>query len=359
MIPDAIDLSGLRRVLVTKLRHHGDVLLTSPVFQTLKNHAPHLEIDALIYSDTMPMLSLHPAISNIHAIDRNWKKQSLLSQLRNEWRLLNNLKIRKYDLILHLTEHPRGVWIKRLARIRFGVAQESAGRIRPGWKQFTHRYKTGRGNQRHTVESNLDALRRIGVEPSVSERRLILTPGAEAEEAVDAIMSRENLGRKSFIHLHPTSRWFFKTWPVEKVSDLINRLADQGQQIVLTSAPDEKEMKMIRDILANVSWAVIDLSGRLSLKELAALSARAKLFIGVDSAPMHVAAAMQTPVVALFGPSGEVEWGPWMVPHRLVLSTHPCRPCGRDGCGGSKVSQCLTTLPVERVERAVHELLCR
>jgi len=72
---------------------------------------------------------------------------------------------------------------------------------------------------------------------------------------------------------------------------------------------------------------------------------------------MHIAAAMQTPVLALFGPSGDKEWGPWMVPHRLITSDHPCRPCGQDGCGGGKISECLTTLPVERVLAAAQELL--
>jgi heptosyltransferase-3 len=73
---------------------------------------------------------------------------------------------------------------------------------------------------------------------------------------------------------------------------------------------------------------------------------------------MHIAAAVGTPVVALFGPSGEIEWGPWQVPHRVVVSNdHPCRPCGNDGCGGGKISECLTTLPVERVEAAVRALL--
>jgi heptosyltransferase-3 len=73
---------------------------------------------------------------------------------------------------------------------------------------------------------------------------------------------------------------------------------------------------------------------------------------------MHIAAAMGTPVVALFGPSGEVEWRPWAVAHRVVTSVeHPCRPCGNDGCGGGKVSECLTELPVDRVHGALTELL--
>jgi heptosyltransferase-3 len=93
---------------------------------------------------------------------------------------------------------------------------------------------------------------------------------------------------------------------------------------------------------------------------LAALAARAKLFIGVDSAPMHIAAAVQTPTVALFGPSGELEWAPWGVRHRIVASTeHACRPCGNDGCGGGKVSECLTRLPVEAALSAIDSLLSR
>jgi len=126
---------------------------------------------------------------------------------------------------------------------------------------------------------------------------------------------------------------------------------------VLTAAPDPREKAIAARILAGAGPGVLDLSGQLTLRELAALTARARLFFGVDSAPMHIAAAMGTPVVVLFGPSGELEWGPWRVPHRIVTSTHPCRPCGNDGCGGGKVSECLTSLPVDRVQAAIHELL--
>jgi len=103
-----------------------------------------------------------------------------------------------------------------------------------------------------------------------------------------------------------------------------------------------------------------NLAGKLSLKELGALTGQARIFIGVDSMPMHLAAAMGTPAVALFGPSGELQWGPWRVAHRVVASDrHPCRPCGLDGCGGGKVSECLTTLPVEPVLHAAQQLLAQ
>ena len=103
----------------------------------------------------------------------------------------------------------------------------------------------------------------------------------------------------------------------------------------------------------------MNLAGKLSIKELGALTARARLFVGVDSMPMHLAAAMGTPAVALFGPSGEQEWRPWRVAHRVVTSSHPCRPCGNDGCGGGKMSECLTTLGVDEVYAAAQELLAR
>ena len=107
-LPDAVPLSEIRRVLVTKLRHHGDVLLTSPVFSTLKRAAPHVEIDALVYRDTAPMLANHPSIAWIHSIDRDWKRRGLRAQGSAELALLRELRARRYDLLLHLTEHPRG-----------------------------------------------------------------------------------------------------------------------------------------------------------------------------------------------------------------------------------------------------------
>ena len=118
-------------------------------------------------------------------------------------------------------------------------------------------------------------------------------------------------------------------------------------------------MSFIENILSESKSKPVTLAGKLSIKELGALTARARLFIGVDSMPMHLAASMGTPAVALFGPSGENEWRPWQVKHRVVTSGHPCRPCGNDGCGGGKISECLTTLGVAEVYAAAQELLSR
>jgi heptosyltransferase-3 len=355
---DAVPLGEIRRALVIKLRHHGDVLVSSPVFSVLKAHAPQVEIDALVYADTAEMLTLHPAIAEVHAIDRKWKQLSAWGQLQAELALYRRLKARQYDLVIHLTEHWRGAWLCRLLKPRWAVGPVVKGRSKR-WKQsFTHLQTAPRNAFRHMAEANLDALRRIGLQPGPDERRLTLVPGPAAEAAVAAHLAGFGLKGGDFIHIHPASRWFFKCWPVEHMAALVGRLQDEGHAVVLTAAPSADEKRMLDAIQARLARPAFSLSGQLSLKELAALTQAAQLFIGVDSAPMHIAAAVGTPTVALFGPSGDLQWGPWGVPSRVVASTaHPCRPCGIDGCGGGKVSDCLATLPVERVLAAAHELL--
>ena len=353
-VADAVDLRRVKRVLVTKLRHHGDVLLASPVFTVLKNHAPHAAIDALIYDDTAEMLSGHPAISNLDVVGRGWRARSPFARLPVEWTLFSTLRARRYDLLVHLTDHPRGAWLARGLGVDASVAPHHPRR---GWKRsFTHRYPLA--GRRHQVELNLDALRRIGIQPGLSERALVLVPGAAAEARIDALMTEHALSAKTFVHVHPTSRWLFKCWPAQRVAELIDTLEARGLRVVLTSAPNAFERAFIDAVLAHARSKPVNLCGELNLKSLAALTARARLFIGVDSAPMHIAAAMQTPAVALFGPSGEHEWAPWNVPHRIVAANEfPCRPCGYDGCGGGKLSECLTTLPPARVLAAVDDLL--
>ncbi len=357
MVPDAINPDSVHRALVVKLRHHGDVLLASPVFQVLRNRAPRAQIDALVYEDTRDMLAGHPAIAQIHGVDRSWKRQGLASQARHESALLRALRERRYQLLVHLTDHWRGVWLVQALRPRWCVAPERDSAL---WRwSFTHRYKLPRLTPRHAVEANLDALRRLGLYPEEEEKALVMAPGAEADARVEGLLATAGVAPEGFIHVHPTSRWLFKSWTEAKNAELIRRLARDGHRVVVTAAPDAREKAIVGRILAAASVPVTDLSGQLSLRELAALAGRARLFFGVDSAPMHIAAAMGTPVVALFGPSGEKEWGPWRVPHRIVVSEHPCRPCGNDGCGGGKVSECLTLLAVDRVHAAVNELLAR
>ena len=352
MLKDAVPLGECARALVVKLRHHGDVLLASPVLGALKAHAPALEIDALVYDDTAEMLIGHPALSRLHVVGRQWRQAGAFSRLLQESKLFAALRARRYELMLHLSEQPRGAWLARALGARFSVAPAMPGRGRFWAKSFSHLYPLAK--RRHQVEVNLDALRRIGVQPGGPERKVVFVPGIDAERRVDSLLPQKN-----FVHLHPASRWRFKCWPAESNAELVDRLAAEGLQVVMTAAPDPEERSFIDDILRRARTKPIDLAGKLSIKELGALTGRARLFIGVDSMPMHLAAAMGTPTLALFGPSGETEWGPWGVAQRLVTSRHSCRPCGFDGCGGGKVSECLTTIPVDPVHAAARDLLAQ
>ncbi len=356
-IKDAIDFSKIKKILVIKLRHHGDVLLTSPVFQVIKNHHPHIQTDALVYQDTQEMLTFHPAISQIHTIDRNWKKLGIKKQFKAEYNLLKKLKAEQYDLIIHLTEHWRGALIKRFTGVQYAVCAKYIRRSGKFWKNsFTHHYPKPK-KSRHIVDKHLDALKIVGINSNQLERDITLIPGNNAEESRDKILLDNKID--NYILIHPTSRWLFKCWETIKFSELINELSKRDLKIIITAAPNKNEQKMVEEIISNSEAKVLNLSGKLSLKGLAAFIDKAQLFVGVDSVPMHMADAFKTPCVALFGPSDDQEWGPRNSASTIISSNHPCRPCAMNGCAGSNICDCLNSINVKEVLLACEKLLSK
>jgi heptosyltransferase III len=356
MARSIVDFAKISRVLVIHLRQYGDVLLTSPMFSALKKHAPHVETDALVYSHTAEMLTFHPAIAQVHRLHRR-KELSFASRLGAELHLLRKLRARRYDLLINLGPHPSAIWLNWILRPRYHVAPQKGGPYDRLWGgNFTHVFR--HTANRHQVEVNLDALRQLGVFPDEEVRRLVLVPGEEAAATARNRMAAEGISPGGFVIVHAPSNWAFKCLPPERTARLIEQLVKDGERVVLTGAPAESDLALVRAIRKACGADTVDLSGQLSMKELAALIGQAKLVIAVDSAPVHISAAMQTPVVAIFGPSNEYQWGPWRTPHRVVGSnTHPCRPCNNAGCGGSGVSDCLFTLPIESIRAAARELL--
>ena len=356
-LDDAIDFRSIRSVLVTKLRYHGDVLLSSPVFTALQNAHPHLAIDALVYADTQPMLANHPAVRHIFTIDKKWRKLGVRQRAAAEWGLLQTLRGQRYDLLIHLTEHWRGPLLKRLLGIPYAVTADYARRRRSrAWQtSFTHRYPVPKYD-RHKVESHLDALRRIGVWPTAADKPLRLVCGEAAAHSAQNKLDALGLAQKNFILVHPTSRFLYKCLPVPHMAELIARLQTLAP-VVLTAAPAAGEMAYVSEIMTRAHEPPLSLAGELSLPELAHCIGAAALFVGVDSAPMHMAAAVQTPLVALFGPTSQPVWGPWQVPHRIVATRPSCQPCQLRGCGNSHRSACLEQIAVEDIYTACREIL--
>ena len=343
-----IDFSKVRRVLVAKLRHHGDVLLSSPIFSILKERFPHLEVDAYLYKETLPMLEGHFGISDFLLYDKGWNKLPFLKRYFREIQLLKKIRNKRYDLVINLTEGDRGAIAAKVSRAPYAVGFDPQGDGMKGKKNcYTHMIKHT-PHPRHTVEKQLDALRCLGLFPTLQERDLVFHIPADASHHIDELLP------ESYVLFHPVSRWMFKTLPIGTMVGAIRYLQERGEQVVLTASSDPNEMEMNAQI-AEQTPGVIDLSGKISLKELGAAIEKARLLVTVDSVPLHLASALKKPVVAVFGPTCDQNWGPWRNPHARVISMPlSCRPCYQPGCGGSGKSDCLETLPTSKIIEALH-----
>lgn len=338
------DLSGVEKILVVKMRHLGDVLLTTPVFSSLKKACPKAQIDAYIYEEAREILEGHSAISSIIGYDRAWKEQGFFSKLAHEYSNLRSIHKRGYDLVLNLTEGDRGAVTALFSKAPIRVGFSPKGRWQK--KIYTHIVKHTPG-LKHTVERNLDILRGIGVFPQMEERELFFHIPVEAKEKVKLAV-----GEAPYILIHPASRWRFKCWEGLKFRELIQHLLNMGKRVVVTSGKDSVEQELVAQIVKDLD--VRNVSGKFTLKEHGALIHGSQLLICVDSVSFHLANALKKRVVAIFGPTSDVTWGPWRNPYaKVVAQNFSCRPCYQDGCGGSKYSDCLATLSVEKVLEAV------
>lgn len=348
------DLSLVKRILVVKMRHHGDVLLTSPVFSNLKREMPQAQIDAFIYKDTLPMLEGHPSISEFILYDRSWKKLSPVKKILKELSILRSIRRSGYDLVINLTEGDRGAMAAWASGSRYRVGFDPHKKGFLGKRNiYTHLVKNC-PHPRHTVERQLDVLRRIGIFPKEEQRDLFLHVPSAASQRIQEMLSQVDLSVGQYTLIHPVSRWKFKCLSTQQMASLITALHEKGEKIVLSASPDPEELQMVDEILQQIPHIpVVNFAGKVSLKELSALIALSKALITVDSVPLHIASATKTPVAVLFGPTSEQNWGPWMHPRaRVVAQRFSCRPCYQDGCGGSKMSDCLFSMPQSMILEA-------
>lgn len=345
------DLSGVKRILVIKMRHHGDVLLTSPLLHTLKKALPNAQLDMYIYKDTLPMLEGNSHITDFHLYDRGWKSLSFFQRLRKEIALLRKIRRSRYDLVINLTEGDRGAIAARISKAVLRVGYEHPKKAKN--RSYTHHVKVCQ-TPRHTVEQHLDVARCLGIFSLEKELEFSL-PEASIEK-MNALLKAE--GIEQFVVIHPVSRWLFKCPPPYKIAQWIQQLDAIGKKVVITAGPDKKEMQMVEQILSLVpNVKAYNLAGKITLKELGALIKLSDCLLCVDSVPLHMASALKTPVAVVFGPSVEKIWGPWMHPQSRVITYEiACRPCGMDGCGGSKRSECLAMIESNAVLNAVNSI---
>ena len=353
-------------ILVIKFRNIGDVLLISPLLNNLKHSYPSAKIDVAINKGTEAVLRENPNIDNLIIYQRN--KIKVLPKIK---RLIQELKFffsfyqKSYDLVINLTEGDRGAFITKLTRSNMRIGYPSKNIILKN--VYTHQLP--RQDFRHTLETNLDPLRLLNIPIKNKKVEIFFTH-------LDHNFVSQYLSEfETFIHIHPVSRWLFKSIANETMAIIIDYCElELKHKVVITAAPIEAEIKKVNEILSLCQSKPINLSGKLSLKQTAALNQKAKAFVGVDTAIMHVSAANNVPVLAFFGPSGSDHWGPWdndlmqsnytrrngiqyMGKHRVIAESRDCQPCGRDGCNGSKVSDCLMSLDIDIIKQNIREML--
>jgi heptosyltransferase-2 len=308
-----------RSILVIQTAFLGDVVLTLPLVQITKRAFPSAQIDFLTIPRTASVLSNHPAIAEVIEFDKRGKDRGIGGILR----MARDLRRRQYDVALIPHRSMRSAAVASLAKIptRIGF-NRSAGKL---LLTDVVLYRKGV----HEIERNIDLLKPFGVSRDGKELPS-LYPSASDSAVVDALLKELGYYGSSMIAVAPGTVWNTKRWPQERFSELVRRLARQKIPVVLIGGAED--VQMCREISGDNDH-VRSVAGRLSFLQSAELIRRSSALVCNDSAPMHLAAAMRTPVVAIFGATvPEFGFAPYGE-NDVVVETKglECRPCSIHG----------------------------
>lgn len=340
---------AVRRVLVVKLRYIGDVLLSTPVFRGLRQAFPAAATTALVNAGTEEVLLHHPDVDEVFLVDRLRAKTGSWARCwADELRLVRRLREARFDLALDLTDGDRAAFLTWAsgARVRVGFNRE--GRFRG---RAYHRIVPAWSGPRHAVEAHLEALRALGLQVRAVAPTLSLPP--EAEAAAEDLLARKRVARdRDLVLIHPGARWWFKAWPAERFAALADGIEEElGAQVLIAGGPGD--VAAAESIRRQMRHPAVSLAGETSVLQLAAVLKRCRLFVGNDNGPMHIAAAVGTPVVALFGPTDPAEWGPWGEGHIVLHKGLDCRECWRRSTCWRGEGNCLRQITVDETMMAI------
>jgi heptosyltransferase-3 len=346
------EFKDVKNILVIKLRHIGDVLLTVPVFRALRETFPGAQISALVNSGTEDVLAGNPLIDEIIVFDRSVKSTSLLIKCIKEFSFLSMVRSRNFDMTVDLTSGDRAAILSLVSGARYRIAYNHDGGF--AGKRYLYTHRAEKDGSQHMVLQNLDMVKQFGITTEDLTVDFSLPNGAK--EFADDIFKKHSINKfDPVVLIHPTSRWLFKCWKDEYMAQVVNWLIENKAWVIVTSSPSGQEMEKAAHILSlvNDNSKLIDLCGKTTIKQLAAVAARSDLFIGVDSAPMHIAAALNISVIALFGPSGEEQWRPWGEGHATLIKKLGCKVCQKCERDGVEVRRCLEAIKPAEVIRLI------
>lgn len=333
----------MANILVIKLRYLGDVLLATPVLRALRERFPQARLTMAVNRGTEEIVRWNPDLDEVLIVERG----SLVAQCR----LLARIRRHRFDCVLDLTDGDRSAILARFsgAPIRVGFNEERR------WRGVLYTKTVSAPPGAHRVERDLQAVRAIGIDPKACQP--VLQISQEDQERADHLLGELGLLRdhRPLVMFHPGARYWFKAWPVERFAELADRLADACPCHILVGGA-EQDLQTAEAIRQRARAPVSVLAGRLTLLEFAAVLRRCALFIGNDNGPMHMAAAIGTPVVALFGPSNPAEWGPRSEKAAVLYKGLDCRQCFHPACERGE-QNCMRQIAVEEVLEAGTKLL--
>lgn len=347
LAPARWNWAEVERVLVVRLRSIGDTVLATPSLYALRRFLPAARIDVLLEDWVAPVLDGYADVDNVLTIERG--------STRARARLARELRANNYDVAYNLHGGTTATLLMRAsgARHRVGYRDYQYSRLlnhaAPPAPLLWGQHKT------HSVEQQLALLGWTGV--PVSDRpptRLVITKEARA-----SISKRlEDCGFNDTTHfalVHPAAAFESKQWSIANFARIAESLAAQGLRVVAVAASNQES---ILDALQAECAARIDAFTDLSLPEITALSARARIFVGNDSGIAHIAAAVRAPSVVIFGSSNVAHWRPWTEsPAEVVREEMACAPCPGYTCSEFEQPECIGRVPVERVRAAIERVL--
>ncbi len=346
-------LKNINSVLLIQLGDIGDVVLTTPCIRTLRENFPKATVVVAVREKAKELIEDCPWADEVIAINK--EKRKLFHQIAYQKDFVQRMRKFRFDLTIDLRTGTRGAILAFLsgARQRIGYYAQDNNLWRN--RIFTRLSKIEYDPRQHVAEYYLSLLKFYHLKTK-DTRPEIQVPLKRQKMATSMFKKEGILLDRPVIAIQPFSLWQYKEWGGIKFSRLIDWIrTEYGFPVVLIGSPDEKERAA--HIMNRCEDGVYSLVGKTSIGTLAAVLKQCFLFIGVDSAGMHMAAALGIPTVSIFGPSSPVSWAPQGNQHSVVHKDMPCVPCRHKGCEDSEISRCLKQLTVEEVTAAVDKRL--
>jgi predicted lipopolysaccharide heptosyltransferase III len=284
-------------ILVIQLKRIGDLILTTPAIAALREKFPEARIDLVVSPAGAELTAAIPGVDRIFIAGRR------LADVAT-WLAI---AFRRYDYCLDFTRTDRSALLTILSHARKRITYERAN-APTKWRPLVYdEFIKGSARSMHTVDHHLTHLTSLGIRDHPPSLALQLPN--ESRVAADRILAKAGIP-PSFVIFHPGSARIEKFWKAERWAELINHFSESGFTCVLSGGRSEMEQTHIAVIKGSLHRPVVDLSGQVDLLTLTAIIAKALLLVGVDSAPTHLAAAMHTPQVILYGPTNPFHWRP-------------------------------------------------